>query len=130
LLIVALNGDVAALNKKDGSELWRTRISAGGWGTVTIAFDTEVVFACALSSPLFCLAYRTGDVLWQQATKVRYGRAALVVEDGLAYAARGGEVECFTREGVRLWRQGLKGMGVGATALGFPGNLIQADDTG
>jgi len=128
LLIIALNGEIAALSRKTGEVEWRRRIASGGWGAVAVAFDGEAVLASAHSDQLYCMAYRTGEVLWQRPTKVSFGRASIVIEDGMVYVARGGEVECFTREGEQRWHQPLKGMGVGATALGFPDNLVQADE--
>lgn len=64
VIILAMNRQVAAVNKGDGRILWSTELSSGvGSGFVTLAIEGERIFAgCA--GHLHCLDLGTGRILW------------------------------------------------------------------
>jgi outer membrane protein assembly factor BamB len=70
---------VWALNDKDGSELWVTRIAAKGNAgynegpRCTPTVDGELIYALGLSGDLACLEAATGKVRWQKNLKKDYG---------------------------------------------------------
>ena len=46
------------------------------------------------------------------------------------FIGNSGAVACYSRSGDFLWEQYFTGEGFGEPALGFPGNVRQADDKG
>ena len=44
--------------------------------------------------------------------------------------SKSGYLDCFAPDGTRKWSQPLRGAGTGRAALGYPGNVVQADDIG
>ena len=57
-------------------------------------------------------------------------RPIMVIDAGQIFVARNGEVACYTPAGDPVWVQPFSGMGMGSVALGLPGVLRQADDSG
>ena len=55
------------------------------------------------------------------------GRATIVIEPDVIVVAKSGYIDAYGHDGRHFWTQPLTGMGVGATALGFPGNVAQAE---
>jgi outer membrane protein assembly factor BamB len=129
IVIVGINGQVIGIDAASGQQRWQDGLKGGGYGEVALAATDRHVFASAQGSMLFCFNYATGELLWKEET-TSSGRASIVVQDERVYVAKGGEVNCFTFEGRRLWSQGLPGMGFGSVSIGFPGNIVQADDRG
>jgi outer membrane protein assembly factor BamB len=128
-LIVALGGSVCGLDPKTGAWLWKNALPGGGFGEVAISVHEGFVIASASGPVVYCLDSSTGAELWRAATE-KTGRATILVEDGRVYVAKTGVVDCYDINGTRLWSQTLPGMGSGRLALGFPGNVVQADDIG
>ncbi|MBI4702489.1 MAG: PQQ-binding-like beta-propeller repeat protein [Deltaproteobacteria bacterium] len=126
LVVVAVAGRVAALDRHSGAERWRSDLPGGSWGEVAVAVTEQHVLASAAGNVLFCLDYRTGEQLWTAQTSCT-GRASILVDGEQIFVARSGEIECFSSTGKRLWHSPLKGMGTGAMALGLPGGVVQAD---
>src|SRR5262245_35439363 len=67
-LFVGLKGHVIALNKRDGTQLWKTMLRGGaltvaGDRFVTVLADGERVYAHTYGE-LFCLDAGTGEQLW------------------------------------------------------------------
>jgi outer membrane protein assembly factor BamB len=66
-LFVGLKGHVIALNKRDGSQLWKTKLRhgllVGGDSFVTVLAERERIYAHT-QGRLFCLDAGTGEVLW------------------------------------------------------------------
>lgn len=54
----------------------------------------------------------------------------MVVAGGHIYVGRAGTVSCMTTRGQPVWVQKFEGKGFGSVALGFAGNIRQADDAG
>lgn len=127
LLLVALNGRMLALHRETGVIAWEQVLGRMG-GTVELASIGELVFAVTAQGMLHRIDYQSGELLSSKQLPGTYrGRATMVVDGGMLYVAAGGEITCVDRDGEVRWFNGLKGKGVGATALGFPGNLRQAD---
>lgn len=129
ILIVGINGRVIGIDTASGQPRWEDGLKGGGYGEVALAATDRLVFASATGAMLFCFEYATGQLVWKSET-TSSGRASVVVQDERVYVAKGGEIDCFTFEGRRVWAQGLPGRGLGSIALGFPGNIVQADDRG
>ncbi len=129
LLIVGLKGKLYALDRTSGAMRWQDDLAGGGSGEVAIAVDHGIVVASAFGKAIFCLDYATGEVRWQAPTQAG-GRATIVIEPDHIVCAKGGYVDCYALDGRRLWAQPLHGAGVGRVALGYPGNVVQADDPG
>jgi outer membrane protein assembly factor BamB len=64
VIILAMNRQVAAVNKSDGRIVWSTELLGGvGSGFITLAIEGERIFAgCA--GHLHCLDLGTGRILW------------------------------------------------------------------
>jgi outer membrane protein assembly factor BamB len=129
ILVVALNGYVYGLDRVTGEARWQNGLPGGGTEEVFLAIGYGAVVVSALGSKLFCLDYLTGQTRWEQTTQ-RSGRATVLVEPEQIVCAKGGYVDCFSPDGRLLWQQPLKGAGLGRMALGYPGNVAQADDQG
>ena len=129
VLLVALGGHLVGLDPASGAILWKNDLSGGGYGSVDLASDGEVVVASAGGNRVFAIAYPTGATLWAASTTA-HGRATIVIEGERIFVAKGGSVDAYSRSGEKLWTQGLPGLGTGRAALGFPANLRQADDAG
>lgn len=129
ILIVGIGGQVVGIDATSGRVQWEDGLKGGGYGEVALAATSRYVFASATGAMLFCFNYTTGALLWKTETSAM-GRATIVVQDERVYVAKGGEINCFTFDGRRLWSQELPGRGLGSIALGFPGNIVQADDRG
>ncbi len=121
-LLVAFNGTLRALEPATGQELWALKLDGL---VLRFVFDENRVF-CASNSGLACLDHRTGAIEWQVVTTFA-GRCTLVLQNGLLFVGRFGELECFTCSGEKLWEKPFKGEGYGHMAIGFPGNFVQAD---
>ena len=63
LLFVGIRNVVIALDAKDGSEVWRTKVAGGIGGFVNVMWDGEMVIA-ASAGEVFRLDPRSGDVVW------------------------------------------------------------------
>ena len=87
------------------------------------------VVASSYDESIVSLDYATGAVLWTAATHTT-GRATILVERDVIVCAKGGYLDCFGHGGKKLWTQPLTGLGTGRIALGFPGNVAQADAEG
>jgi outer membrane protein assembly factor BamB len=129
ILILGISGQLVGLDALTGAIRWQDGMKGGGYGEVSLAANDELVFASAQSAKLFCYRYQTGELLWAADTSSS-GRATIIVEGRLVFCAKAGEVDAFTFTGERQWTQALKGKGIGRIAMGFPGNLVQADDRG
>lgn len=130
LLIVALNGKVAALDAATGEIRWQNELEGGGYGEVYLAIDKRDVIVSANGARAYCLSYKSGKTRWAADTHSG-GRATIIVEKSIVYIAKGGYVDAFARKtGERIFSQGLSGFGVGSCALGLPGNVAQGDDRG
>jgi outer membrane protein assembly factor BamB len=66
-LFVGLKGHVVAFSKRDGTQLWKTKLRGGltvaGDRFVTVLAEGERIYAHTYGE-LFCLDTRTGEQLW------------------------------------------------------------------
>jgi hypothetical protein len=129
VLVVGLNGKVFGIHRDTGELVWTNKMPGGGMEEVFIALRYGVLVVSASGKRIFRLDYYTGKTLWEVTTTAS-GRATIVVEHDCIVVAKGGYIDCFEHEGKRRWKQPLKGMGLGRVAMGFPGNVAQADDPG
>lgn len=129
LLIVGLRGNVYALDRITGEPRWHNALPAGGFEEVTLAVGFGVVVASAHGGAIYCLDYVTGQIRWRQDTQHR-GRATILLEPDQIVCAKNGSVDCYAPDGRLLWQQPLAGAGYGRAALGYPGNVMQADEAG
>ena len=129
LLIVGLRGHVYALDRATGQMRWHNPLPGGGIREVTLAIGFGVVVASAYGGIIYCLDYLTGQLRWQHDTQ-HAGRATILLEPDHIVCAKSGSVDCYAPDGRLLWMQPLQGAGFGPTAVGYPGNVMQADDPG
>lgn len=129
LLITAFNGSLFAVDRASGEVRWQV-LDIPGYGIFEIAIEDGIIIAVSDKSLAF-VDYLTGrkiKVVAVEGTHTR--RPTIVVEGGCVYIGRDGELACYTTQGELVWHQPFKGRGFGSMALGFPGNLRQADDPG
>lgn len=127
VLVIGLNGNVFGLARDTGEIRWR--YDGGGTGEVFIAVGYGVVVVSSNDATIACLDYLTGAPRWVTRTRAG-GRATILIEPEQIVCAKNGYIDCFAPNGTPLWQQPLEGAGLGGTALGYPGNVAQADDRG
>lgn len=66
LLYVGIKDCVVALDRRDGSEVWRTKLKNAGF--VSVLWDGDALFA-ASRGEVYCLDPAGGAVVWQNPMK-------------------------------------------------------------
>jgi outer membrane protein assembly factor BamB len=130
ILVVALHGRVHGIDRDTGEIRWLNDL--GGWhstGHVSLAVGYGVVVAAAETGGIHCLEYLTGKTRWQEETQAS-GRATVLIEPDHIVCVKAGYVDAYTPSGKRIWQQPLRGAGTGTAAVGYPGNVVQADAIG
>jgi outer membrane protein assembly factor BamB len=129
VLVAAFGGRVFGLEPRTGDVLWEQQFMVGG-GTPELAIAGDRI--CVVYQQIFMmLEYPTGRVLAQTKLPVTYrGRATFIIEGERIFIGMGGEIVAVSRDGSVSWTQKFKGKGIGDIALGFPGNVRQADIVG
>ena len=130
LLITAFGGKVFALERTHGAVRWHLVLEDNAF-VIDLHIGATVVLAVTISLLVF-IDYATGSVhrKVEQAGKHRAARPQVLIDGQHLFVARNGEVVCYTLGGDHLWTQPFIGQGYGEVALGFPGNVRQADDRG
>lgn len=129
VLVVAFNGRVFGLDARTGQRVWSHDIKPGH-GEVELVVQPNRVFAAA-GRTLVCLAYPTGELLGKTTLPGTYeSRPTMMANGDLLYVATGGELTCVDAAGRALWHEPFVGKGLGSIALGFPGDVRQADERG
>lgn len=128
ILVVGLNARVFGIDRMTGALRWEQQLGQYPQ-EVAIAVGFGVVVASSSGKALHCLDYLTGAPRWSVET-TNTGRATILIEPDHIVCMKAGYVDCFSPAGQLLWQQPLKGKGIGRGALGYPGNVVQADDTG
>jgi len=119
-LVVAVNGEIAAIDRRSGEECWRAAIHGAGLGHVALLVSGGVVYAASEEELVICLDAESGAKRWERAT-VAYGRATLLVDGEDLFIARGSHLECLDRStGASRWAKTVRGMGKGAASLVLP----------
>ncbi len=129
ILVVGLNGAVVGLDRETGAIRWKNPLVASGGHEVFIAFRFGLLVVSAAGDQLISIDYRNGLTRWASPTQSA-GRATILIEHDRVVCAKGGYLDCFDHDGRALWSQPLTGLGLGAIALAFPGNVAQADQRG
>jgi hypothetical protein len=129
ILVVGTRGTLFGLDRMTGAVVWSNGLPGGGFGEVFMAVGYGVVIASAHAGVLYCLDYLTGVERWRQNTTTS-GRATILIEPEQIVCAKSGYLDCYAPDGRPLWSQSLDGAGFGRVALGYPGNVAQADDPG
>lgn len=126
LLILAGSGNVLALDPRTGELRWQHDLRERlGYGPIDLALtDTRVVVA-AQSANVLCFEYASGKLLWEARSSRMQGRTTLLLQGPLTFLTRESTVDCFNAAGQRVWTRVVTA--AGAMAMGFPGNVVQAD---
>jgi outer membrane protein assembly factor BamB len=66
LVYVGIKGTVVALDRRSGTEVWRTRLKGSGFACVFR--DGDLLFATS-NGEIFCLDPKTGTLLWHNPLK-------------------------------------------------------------
>jgi outer membrane protein assembly factor BamB len=129
ILVVAFGGNVFGIDPVSGAIEWERKLDSM-YRDVEIQIAHGRVFA-ATATALHAFDYPSGKPLGVVKIPDQYkGRPTMVLERDRIYIGSAGEVTCFSLEGTVLWMQGFEGKGMGGVALGFPGNVRQADAIG
>jgi len=129
ILVVGINGKLLGIDRATGEVKWEDPLEGGGYGEVYIVWLRDVMFVSAGGKSVFCFRYPTGRKLWYAETSAP-GRATMLVQGAHLFVAKGGEVECFTHDGAKLWTQALPGRSQDNITLALPGLVAQADNAG
>jgi putative pyrroloquinoline-quinone binding quinoprotein len=131
LLVVAFAEKVFGIDRETGEIRWRVLIDALPRKTVELAVDDDVVIAVSGSALAF-IDYATGDVRKHVLRKdvAKTARPVMLLDERHLYIGGTGELACYTRSGDLVWEQPFKDQGFGEIALGIPGRVRQADETG
>jgi len=125
LLIVALSGNVMALDARSGKRRWEYAL--GGVATEVLVHGGRV-YVVGSQRPFVVLEYATGREMVKHANLATWnGRPTMLIDQGRVFVASGGEVFCFDLEGELLWQNEMKGRGIGSIALALPDHARQAD---
>jgi outer membrane protein assembly factor BamB len=122
ILVVAFSGHVFGVDPSSGEIAWSHDV--GSETPRLIVTDTRVF---AAGNGMCCLAYPSGELIWQ--TKSYVSRTATFMKSGdRLFAAINGEVECYSAvDGKSLWTNKFRGKGSDVVALGTPSSVTQAD---
>ena len=66
LMFIGIKGTVVALNKSDGSEVWRTKLAGSDF--VNVVVDDGAIYASA-QGEVFCLSAVSGEIRWHNPLK-------------------------------------------------------------
>ncbi len=122
--ILVFRGNVIAVERRTGAIAWRhDDRDAPHRARLEVTGDRVLV---ARDRQLTCFAYTTGVVLWE--VEVPCEPETMVVDGGEVVFGSSGEAAAVDLEtGAVLWHNPFSGMGFGAFAIGFPGNVKQID---
>lgn len=129
LLVTAFANRVIGVVPSTGQIAWEVVLE----GLVTspeIAIEQGVVIAVNMDFVTF-IDHATGQLRGRVALpQENRARPTIIVHDGYLYIGRTGDLTCVSFSGQVMWSQPFTGRGYGAMALGFPGNIRQADHQG
>jgi outer membrane protein assembly factor BamB len=125
ILLVGLNGQLVGLDRDSGEIRWENPLGRSG-GEVFVAIRYGLVVASPPTSVIYRVDYATGETLWQ-AQATGGGQTTILIEPDCIVVGKAGYLDCFDHDGRKLWAQPLEGKGIGSVALGYPGNVAQAD---
>lgn len=132
LLIVAFGGKVFGLERMTGELRWKTVLDEWDGSVVELAVGDDLVIAVSTARLAF-LRYGTGELL-KNVDRSRHekgrARSVAVIDGQYIYLGSAGSAACYSLNGDFVWQQYFSGEGTAEAALGFPGNVRQADDRG
>ena len=124
-----MDGHLLAMEVATGRLAWQHELAVKD--AVEMAIHEGRVYATSGGSVLSCFDYRTGTPIFEkQVPGVYRGRPTMLIQDGRLFLGSGGEVACFDLDGNVIWHEGLVGRGIGNVALGVPGQVRPADESG
>jgi len=137
VLVMASKGRVQGLDRASGEVRWEVVVTdqvdryTNAFAVELLVTATRVYAASWMSNDLVCVAYPSGQELGRVTLPLSTrGRPVMVVDGDQLFVARNGQVAALTLDGQPQWTQtfGHEGQKMVPTALGFPGNVRQADD--
>lgn len=136
ILVMAAHGRLVGLDRRTGQTAWTVVLTEevdryyGGFAVELLMTASRVYAAGWKSDEIVCVEYPTGREIGRaKLTLAGEGRVAMIVDGGQLFAARDGQVACFTLDGQPVWSsERVFDKSLLPTALGFPGNVRQADD--
>jgi outer membrane protein assembly factor BamB len=66
LIVLGVRGNVVALDKSNGTEVWRTKLA--GFDFVNVVVEGPRVYA-GTRGKIFCLSRTSGEILWKNELK-------------------------------------------------------------
>jgi outer membrane protein assembly factor BamB len=131
------SGELVALNKTDGKELWRSPGIGSAWNTpvlVTTA-DKKVELVVSVQDRVLGIDPENGKELWRAEGVHRYVCPSVVAHDGVVYAIGGGSTSLAVKAGGKgdvtkthvVWRE-TKGSNVGSPIY-HDGHLYWASES-
>ncbi|MFO0597153.1 MAG: hypothetical protein U0228_17700 [Myxococcaceae bacterium] len=132
LLITAFGGKVFGVDRHTGAIAWRFAFSEYNGSTVELFFPTPDRVLAVTSNYLGVLERATGAVIKQleRKDKAANHRPVAILDGRQLIIGSQGTLACYSLDLELQWDQQFKGEGTAPTALGFPGNVRQADDRG
>jgi outer membrane protein assembly factor BamB len=127
VLVVAFFKNVTGLDPATGRVVWTHRFD----GMIGATIEMQIVAGRVYASDgyaVHCLEQATGQLIGKVPLSGGIkGRPTMVIQDEHLYVATAGEVTCMTMGGDVLWQQGFERSARPDMALGFEGNVRQAD---
>ena len=129
ILVVAHQGRVQGVDRATGETRWENSLSLsygqGAYSEVFIAMRYNLLLVSGLMPYVYRLDYLSGETLWRKSVGAK-GPATMLIEHDSIVVAKHGFLACLDYDGTILWKNSeIKGAGVGATSLGYPGNVAQ-----
>ena len=122
-VVVAFGGYVFAVAPATGDILWEHDM--GAHSPRIIVTETRVF---AGGSTLICVAYPSGELIWQQKQFVDR-EASFILSDDRLFAGTAGTVACYSAlDGKLLWTNKFSGKGSAPVALATPFTAMQTDN--
>ncbi len=130
ILVVGLRGRILGLDRSTGVLRWENKlgldVGKGAYREVALEMRYGAVIVSGFTNTIYRIDYQSGNTLWKAYTSAS-GPATIVIEADCVIVAKDGYLDCFSLDGESLWKQPLSGKGHGSVALGFPGNVQQAE---
>ena len=132
ILVCAFANTVHGLDRASGLTKWTaTPFGDSSQGVEVEMAIVDGVVIVATNQNIAFIDYATGHV--HAAVGIPEGlelRPTMIVDGSHVYVARAASVTCFTLRGQVVWNRRIPSDDQSSMALGIPGNVRQADDTG
>ena len=127
ILVVSVLKDLHGLDPRTGEVVWSHSFDGMVFATVEIQILEGRVYACN-GYAVHCLEQSTGRLIGKVPLSGGLkGRPTMVIQDGHIFLGSAGEITCMTTDGRVLWQQYFERTARPDVALGFEGNVRQAD---